>query len=116
MAAFRRVANVARYITYHEALKAAPEGSHPNTSDLDMQRRSRAVAWTDQSQVYANFHLERGKPYWVITIDQSIKTLNYVERIAEMEALVYRVNDDGRTCLIQASNRRGKLPDHLCLH
>ena len=114
VAAFRRVATVARYITYREALKAAPEGSHYNTSDLDMQQRNRAVTWTDQSQVYADFHLERGKHYWIITIDQSIKTLNYEERITELEALTYRVDADGRTCLLQASTRRNDLPDHLC--
>jgi len=114
VAAFRRVANVARYITHREALKAAPEGSHPNTSDLEMQRRNRAVTWTDQSQVYANFYLERGKPYWIITIDQSIKTLNYEERVTELEVLTYRVDVDGQTCLLQASSRRNDLPDHLC--
>jgi hypothetical protein len=114
IAAFRRVAKVAHFITYREAEKAAPEGSHPNTRDPEMQRLNRAVTWTNQSQVYAYFHQERDRSYWIITLDQSIKSLNYEEYITQSESLTYRVDADGRTCLLQAGRRLTDVSDHRC--
>ncbi len=112
IAAFRRVADAALYITHTQAEKAAPEGSHPNTRDADMQRRNRAVTYTSQEQVYAYFHRDGERPYWIITLGQSIKTLNYEEYITRPETLTYRVDTDGRTCLLKVG--RGEVSDHTC--
>ena len=107
IAAYRRVAEAARFITYDEAKKAAPENSHPDTEDSEMQRRNRAATYTSQEQVYAYFRKQGNTPYWLVTLTQAIKTLNYEEYITRPERLVYRVEMDGRTCLI----RTGSVPD-----
>lgn len=73
IAAFRQVADVARYITYAEAEKVAPEKSHPNARDPQMQGRNRAITYTTQEQVYAYFHRDGEQRYWVVTLSQAVK-------------------------------------------
>lgn len=110
LAAFHLVSDRARFITRREAEKAAPERSHPNSNDAT----NRAVTWSRQDQIYAYFHQERGRSYWIVTLNQSIGTLNYEEYLTPWESLMYRVDMDGRTCLLQRASRLRDISRYEC--
>lgn len=113
LAAFHLVSDRARFITLSEAEKAAPELGHPNNPNNN-DAANRAVTWSRQDQVYAYFHQERGSSYWIVTLNQSIGTLNYEEYLTPWESLMYRVDMNGGTCLLHRSSRLTDILQHEC--
>lgn len=92
-AAFEHLQGRARFIV-------RPKMGETAMSEAD----KRKVTWAKQEQVYAYFN-SGPAPYWLVTLDQSVNTLNYEEYLSPPERLAYRVEMDGTICAVNAKAR-----------
>jgi len=93
-AAFKSIRGHARYIV-------RPKIDESRMTEDD----KRKITWARQEQVYAYYN-SGPAPYWLVTLNQSVNTLNYEEYISPMERLAYRVEMDGTVCAA-----KGKEPE-----